>query len=339
MAALANEFASRIDLNVHLIVYGRSRERFYEVGKNVRLIQPTFEFNNNVRIVSTVRTLAFLRRTIRQNKIDVLLSFGERWNSFVMLACLGLNSRIYLSDRSSPNRDIGFLQSRLRRLLYPKANGLIAQTKSYAKMAQSSCLNDRVLVVPNPIVGRAVVPEESRKDTVLTVGRLVATKHHDRLIRIFASLPDKKWNLVIVGDDAQKQRNLAKLIRLTEELGVSDRVRFVGTQANVESFYDQAKIFAFTSSSEGFPNVIAEALSSGLPVVSYDCVAGPADLITDGENGFLVRQFDDEAFCDRLTQLMVDKRMRIRMSAYAQASVSRLSPENIASQVLDFMDC
>jgi GalNAc-alpha-(1->4)-GalNAc-alpha-(1->3)-diNAcBac-PP-undecaprenol alpha-1,4-N-acetyl-D-galactosaminyltransferase len=113
----------------------------------------------------------------------------------------------------------------------------------------------------------------------------------------------------------------------------------VGTQANVESFYDQAKIFAFTSSSEGFPNVIAEALASGLPVVSYNCVAGPADLITDGENGFLVRQFDDESFCDRLTQLMADEEMRIRMSASARASISRLSPKSVASKMLDFMGC
>lgn len=339
MAALANEFASRTDLDVHLIMYGRSREQFYEVCKNVKLIQPKFEFDNKMRFLSTLRTLAYLRKMIKRNRYDVLLSFGERWNNFVMLSCLGLRSRIYLSDRSSPNRDIGFVQSRLRLLLYPRASGLIAQTKSYAQMARSSCLNDRILVVPNPVAGREAAAEENRKNIVLTVGRLVYTKHHDRLIKIFATLPGKQWELVIVGDDAQKQQNLTKLTRLIKEIGIADRVRLVGTQANVDSLYEQAKIFAFTSSSEGFPNVIAEALSSGLPVVSYDCVAGPADLITDGVNGYLVKQFDDDTFGNRLSALMANEELRIRMSANARASISELSPEYVASRMLDFMDC
>jgi GalNAc-alpha-(1->4)-GalNAc-alpha-(1->3)-diNAcBac-PP-undecaprenol alpha-1,4-N-acetyl-D-galactosaminyltransferase len=318
-------------------MYGRSRERFYDLHENVKCIQPAFEFDNSFRIFSTFRTLIFLRRTIKKNRYDLLLSFGEYWNSFVMLACLALRVRVYLSDRSSPNLNLGFLQSALRRRLYPKADGLIAQTRTYAEMARSSRLNDRVRIVPNPVIGRAPVREESRENIVLSVGRLIATKHHDRLIRMFASLPNEHWNLVIVGDDAQKQQNRMKLVELTKALGVANRVRLIGTRPDIESFYERARVFAFTSSSEGYPNVVAEALAAGLPVVSYDCVAGPADLVNDGENGFLVRQFDDKTFCERLARLMADEVLRIRMSRSARSSVAHISPERIASEVLTFM--
>jgi len=131
--------------------------------------------------------------------------------------------------------------------------------------------------------------------------------------------------------------NGAEEIRRGRKLVNGDRVEFAGEQSDVQSFYDRAKIFAFTSSSEGFPNVVAEALASGLPVISYDCVAGPSDLITSGENGFLVGLFDKEAFRKHLDELMVDEEKRIQMSIRARESVARLSVECIASRVLESM--
>ena len=257
----------------------------------------------------------------------------------MMLACYGLDERIYLSDRSSPELDIGMFQSYLRRILYPKAVGLIVQTARAFKMAHSRTLNDRICIVPNPIAMRPLAQEEGRRNIILSVGRLISTKNHDRLIRIFASLEENDWELIIVGDDAQKQQNHAELSGIAKQLGVSDRVHLVGPQSNVQQFYDKAKIFAFTSSSEGYPNVVAEALSAGLPVVSYDCVAGPAELITNSENGFLVEVFDDIAFCERLSTLTGDEEKRIQMGANARNSVAHLSPENVALRVLRFMEC
>ena len=341
MAILANEFSRRLGLKVHMIIYGRgrSKNKFYALDQKVTLIEPPFEFNDDRRFLNTLRTIHFLRRTVSENQYDLVLSFGERWNNFVMLACYGLDSRFYLSDRSSPNLDIGAVQSWLRRFLYPKATGLIAQTSQAALFARKARLNDRVSVIPNPVISHSPARDSKRENIILSVGRLISTKHHDRLIKMFASLPSQNWSLVIVGDDAQKQQNRATLNTIASQLGVADRVQLVGTRPDIEYFYDQAKIFAFTSSSEGFPNVVAEALAAGLPVVSYDCVAGPSDLVNDGENGFLVKQFDDKTFCKRLSDLMKDEEQRMRMSVNAYASVAQLSPEGIATQILGFMGC
>ena len=334
---LANEFARRSDLETHIIVYGNDERSVYEPSEKVTVHRPGFRFDNRVRLLSTLRRLGYLRRTIDKGRYDALLSFGNRWNNFVMLACLGLNARVFLSDRSSPELDIGRLQTWLRRLLYPRAAGLLAQTNCARDMARRRGLNDRICVVPNPIVMQQVAAESGRKNIILSVGRMVATKNHDHLIKIFASLKPDDWKLIIVGDDDQGQKHRSYLGGLADRLGVSNRVEFAGERSDVQSFYDRAKIFAFTSSSEGFPNVVAEALASGLPVISYDCVAGPSDLITNGENGYLVGLFDKGTFRKHLGELMVDEEKRIQMSIKARESVAGLSVECVASRVLEFM--
>ena len=94
----------------------------------------------------------------------------------------------------------------------------------------------------------------------------------------------------------------------------------------------KSKIFAFTSSSEGFPNVIGEAMSAGLPVVAYDCIAGPSDMVIDGENGFLIPLFDQSSFKQRLSQLIKDESLRNKMGHCAKTSICRFGEEFITEQ-------
>ncbi|MDZ7634136.1 MAG: glycosyltransferase [Bacteroidales bacterium] len=97
-----------------------------------------------------------------------------------------------------------------------------------------------------------------------------------------------------------------------------------GYQSDTDNYYRRSRIFAFMSSSEGFPNVLGEALSAGLPVVSYDCLAGPSDLISDGDNGFLIPLFDRELFKEKLTLLMANDELASTISQAAVLSVKNL---------------
>jgi glycosyltransferase involved in cell wall biosynthesis len=177
----------------------------------------------------------------------------------------------------------------------------------------------------------------SRENWILTVGRLIDTKHHDRLIRLFLKARADGWKLVIVGADAQRQNNLNRLKELVSRAGAEERVVLAGGQKDVDTFYRQSKIFAFTSSSEGFPNAVGEALSAGLPVVSYDCIAGPSEMVRDGENGFLVPVFDDSAFLGRLQRLIDDDGLREAMAHRAPTSVAAYSLECIGERFLRMM--
>jgi glycosyltransferase involved in cell wall biosynthesis len=275
-----------------------------------------------------------LRRKAKEIKPISILSFGEYWNSFVLLSLLGLKIPTYISDRCQPNKSLGKLHDTLRKLLYPLSAGVILQTKIAKDVYQKLIPIKQFHVIGNPV--RSILEENiiKREKIILNVGRLIHSKHQDRLIRIFTQLNAPDWKLVIVGGDAIKQRNFNKLQSIVNEENLTERVVFTGTQFNVDEYYRRSSIFAFTSSSEGFPNVIGEALSAGLPVISYNCIAGPAEMISEGENGYLVDVFDDEMFRSRLQYLIDNKEIRDNMSKVAVSKIQEFSIESIGNDFL-----
>lgn len=337
MSQIATYLAQKQGVEVHLVLYGIDREIFYPIPESAIVHRPRFEFQNTRRFLSTIKTCWFLRRTVKSIKPDCLLSFGEVWNNLVLLALVGLNYPLYVADRSRPGKDLGRLHNRLKTCLYPNASGLLVQTDRARQLALQTGLNTKIAVIGNPVRIVEAGSSESKENIVLMVSRLVRTKHVDRLIRMFERIGLPDWKLIIVGGDAQRQSLMSGLQSLVKELSLTDRVFLEGTQSNVDSYYRKAKIFAFTSSSEGFPNVVGEALSAGLPVVSYDCVAGPSEMITDGENGFLVPVFDDQVFEQRLRILMEDEVLRKRMAKNARPSIERFSLDIIGEQFYEFI--
>jgi GalNAc-alpha-(1->4)-GalNAc-alpha-(1->3)-diNAcBac-PP-undecaprenol alpha-1,4-N-acetyl-D-galactosaminyltransferase len=336
MSQLATHFAAKRDVQVHLVLYGITRDVFYPIPGNILLHRPAFTFSPSNRFGDTLRTLLFLRKTVRSIQPDSVLTFGDRWNNLVLLALLGFRHKVYASDRSRPGKDLGWFHNRLKQWLYPKAAGLILQTEHARALAAESALNRNLRVIGNPI--RSIAPSGgARENIVLSVGRLVHTKHFDQLIRLFARINLPTWRLVVVGGNAQRQNLMPQLQALIAELGVGDRVLLAGNQSDVDAYYRKARIFAFTSSSEGFPNVVGEALSAELPVVSFDCVAGPAEMIADGRNGFLVPVFDYAQFEEKLRLLMEDEALRERLAANARPSVERFSVERTCEQFYEFM--
>ena len=124
----------------------------------------------------------------------------------------------------------------------------------------------------------------------------------------------------------------AGLKELARELGVEDKVIFTGASKDVNSYLLKSKIFAFTSDHEGFPNSLGEAMAAGLPVVSYDCVAGPSDMIDDGVNGYLVPVFDDELFIKRLDYLMSHEDERQQIGKAAREKIKQFDAKSICDK-------
>lgn len=307
MTELAHFFCENKNYQVHLILYGLRREIFYTLPINLIIHKPEFEFNNYKRTWYTLKTLWFLRRKVKSINPDTILSFGELWNNFVLLATFGLKYPVYVSDRCQPNKRWGRVQEIFRNNLYPRAAGVICQTETAKIIYQRMFNHGNFQVIGNPIREVKVNPAISKENIVLSVGRLISTKHHDELIQIFADINPSNWKLVIVGDDALKQQNRMKLEKLISKLGMNEKIILTGKRSDVEDFYNRAKIFAFASSSEGFPNVIGEAMSAGLPVIAYDCIAGPSDLIEDNKTGYLIPLHDLETFKLKLVSLIEDE--------------------------------
>jgi GalNAc-alpha-(1->4)-GalNAc-alpha-(1->3)-diNAcBac-PP-undecaprenol alpha-1,4-N-acetyl-D-galactosaminyltransferase len=337
MSELAHFFCKEEGLEVHLVLYGRHIQQYYELPVNLIVHLPDFIFNDRLRIVSMVRRLFFLRRTVAEINPDRVLSFGEYWNSFVLLALRGLNLPVFVSDRCQPGKPMRLHHEWLRRALYPTAAGIVAQTSVARRIYSQQLKHGNVRVIGNPIRLPSSVNGEAKENVVLSVGRLIRSKNHKQLIELFAQIGRPDWKLVIVGGNALKMDMKKELVATIERLDVADKVVLTGSQSDVETYYRRSRIFAFMSESEGFPNVIGEAQSFGLPVIAFDCVAGPSDLITENYNGLLIPLHDYVAFRQKLTLLMESTGLRERLGANALESVRRYSAETIGRQFYDFV--
>lgn len=304
MSELLNFFAAKQQYRVHLVLYGIKRDVFYNISDKIIIYRPDFSFDNSKPLQSTIRTFFFLRKTIKKINPISVLSFGERWNSMVLMALYGTKIPLYVSDRSQPDKSLGKLHDKLRVFLYPKAKGIIVQTHKAEVIFKSMYKHNNFKVIGNPI-RQIQNNDEVREKSILMVGRYIQSKQQNVLIEIFAKLNAPDWKLILVGYDHLKQNNQHKWEALSKQLKVSDRVIFAGKQENVEHYYNTSKIFAFCSASEGFPNVIGEAMSAQLPIVAFDCIAGPSDLIVDGVSGFLIPLNNKDLFTQKL-QFLID---------------------------------
>lgn len=338
MSELAGYFSGKEKTEIHLVLYGIKRDVFYSVPDSVIIHRPEFEFNNNYRTFYTLRTLFFLRSKIKEIDPHTILSFGEQWNNMVLLSAIGLNYPVYVSDRCQPDKSIGRFHDFLRKKLYPRAEGIVAQTALAKEIYQRQFHNPNIQVIGNPIRSVSDAGNGRQKENiVLSVGRLIETKHHDELIKLFVNIDRPDWKLVIVGGDALKQNRMEQLQSLIRQLGAEDKIYMAGYREDVDSYYRKSKLFAFTSSSEGFPNVIGEAMSAGLPVVAFDCIAGPSDMIEDGDNGFLIPLFEYDTFEKKLRLLMENEDMRVKMGEKAKKSIRRYSVKSVADKYYQFL--
>ena len=188
----------------------------------------------------------------------------------------------------------------------------------------------RVVAIPNVVTPLGGPASDVSGSVILAAGRLVWQKGFDRLIRAFARVAQQEPDcmLRICGDG----RAHAQLRQLCIQLGVQDRVQFPGFVGDLGVEMQRASIFALSSRYEGFPLVLTEAMSKGLPVVAFDCPTGPSDVVQDGLTGVLVRNGDIAAFADGLLQLVRDASTRRRLGAEAVRQAQAYTAERIGRQ-------
>jgi glycosyltransferase involved in cell wall biosynthesis len=170
---------------------------------------------------------------------------------------------------------------------------------------------------------------------VVAAGRLVQRKGFKRLIRAFApvarSHPD--WQLHIYGRGEQHDELEAQIGRL----GLDGQVRLQGYNQDFPSVLANASVYAMGSTSEGFPMVLIEAMSNGIPLIAFDCPRGPGEIIRDGKNGLLIPEGPVGAFTEGLRALVEDAELRVRMGAQGLQDAEAYTIDKIASDWETFL--
>ena len=176
---------------------------------------------------------------------------------------------------------------------------------------------NKTVVIHNPLRAIGVDPFSLEREVtlrdqfwipgsikLLAIGRLVPEKNYDLMIEAFRYMDEKSTlRLIVIGEGALH----TKIQRKIDCYGLQEHILLVGKVSNVDQFYSKADAFLMSSSSEGFGNVIVEALSFGLPVVSTDCLSGPAEILQNGEYGILAPVDDPEGFASGIKQVLSTK--------------------------------
>ena len=285
-----------------------------------------------------VRRVVALRRLLRSLRPHVALAMMSTPNVLLALASRSLPALSTIGSERCypPHAPIGRLWHGLRRTQYGRLSAMVALTGECAHWIETRTSATRVVVIPNAIAWP--LPDNpprrslaklchSQRKRLLAVGRLEPVKNFDALILAFQRLagvfPD--WDLVILGEGPERARLAATISRL----GLAQRVAMPGVAGNIAQWYGQSDLFALTSLSEGFPNVLAEAMAHGVPAVSVDCDTGPRDIVRHGIDGLLAPPNDSAALADALGRVMGDAILRGQLAAHAAQARERFSIEKI----------
>ncbi|HJB25591.1 MAG TPA: glycosyltransferase [Firmicutes bacterium] len=187
----------------------------------------------------------------------------------------------------------------------------------------------KCLTVPNFVENLYHGPWPERKNQVIAVGRLAPEKGFDRLLAIWqqASTRLPGWTLKIIGE-GQEMKTLREKAR---SLGIEDSVCFSGALPHEEVLREMAssKIYAMTSFTESFGLVLVEAQSCKLPVIAFDVRVGPRAILTEGKDGFLVKDGDLAEFCEKMIALAANEEVRSAFGENARENAKKFEKDRV----------
>ena len=285
-----------------------------------------------------IRTIK-LARLFRRERPDRIFSYQESANypAVVAAALTGRLDRLWVSVRYDPVRlSRAYRGYAALALLYRLPARVVAASAGIkGALERMGVPAGKTVVIPNPAAAATAAgrPLGYRLPSpfILGAGRLDPQKGFDRLLAAFASLDRRDIHLVIAGDGAER----AELARLARTLGVEDRTHFPGRVADIDAWYRNAACFVLSSRSEGWPNVLGEAMAHGCPVVAFDCDYGPSEIIEDGESGLLVPEGDVAALASATGRVLSDRGLREHLANGGRKRAATFSVEDIAARWLE----
>lgn len=195
--------------------------------------------------------------------------------------------------------------------------------------------SQRVEVIPNMLTITPKIVLDYGAKRVISAGRYMSEKGFDRLLNAWSLVKNdfRDWQLYIFGNgDRTPYQKIANQLQLEES------VHLMQATEDIAEEFSKSSIYIMTSRYEGFGLVLAEAMSCGLPCISFDCPYGPREIICDGEDGLLAEDGNIEKLVQKLKQLMSDQELRNNMGTKAIHNISRFKPEAILAQWINLFN-
>lgn len=279
------------------------------------------------------------RRIIKEVQPDIIIGVEPRIFMYTKIGCIGLNIPIIASDHTTFNLKQDRLTDFIRYKFYGTADALTILTQKDYNLLGNKFKNKTIIY--NPISFPVLTSATNRKQNILCAGRLDAweIKGFDMMLDCWQSLanmyPD--WILEIAGDG--KAETVSFIQKLIKERDLNDRVILLGQVENMQEKLSQTSIFALSSRAEGFPMVLMEAMSQGCACVAFEVGGATSEMITNNEDGIIIKDLDTKSFTNALSLLMKSSELRDKLSANALKSIQRFSPESFMESWNNLICC
>ena len=338
----ANAFAQNPANRVWIIsCFDDSKQSCIPISNRIGLRRINYELSwrfpwNLIQLpIKRVSLIKKLQKTLCQIEPDIVISTGglDQWLvPFTKGNWSTIREYHVVKDVNERNND-----SRLLRITHKLAEHfatffILKRFDRIVVLTQEERRNHwlsykNVCVIPNPVRFTQTRISRVENKSILACGRLCYQKNYSSLLRAFRLVVNKfpEWHLDILGEGDERSLLESEISRFSLQNNVSLR----GNQEDVQKWMSEASIFVLSSRYEGLPLVLLEAMSCGLPVISYACPSGPKDIISDGIDGFLVSPGDEQMLGACICLLADDNDLRKKMSSAALKKAKQYSLETI----------
>ena len=332
MSTLANQFTQNGD-EVRILTM-KAPKCAYELDPRVEIVGAYAKMELSSlkcavkSFASIVKGMTVYKKQLKEYKPDLVLAFLTYTNMTATIVGRKY-APVVISERCDP-RERSEVLIKLVNHIYPKADCIVCQSKTIEKYFKEANPASETAVIPNPVNKNSIniEPIYNRKKKIIAAGRLSPQKNYELLIRAFNRICNcfPEYRVEIYGEGPEKD-SLEKLI---QELGLQSKIILMGTKLNVIKEEAAASLYVMSSDYEGFPNALAEAMASGLPVISTDFPSGVAhEIIEDGKNGYVVPLGDEEKLAEAMKKILSNSELQEIMSKNNEGIREQLSEAQV----------
>lgn len=306
---LANELKKR-GFNISILIFNKNSNR----NQYMKYVDKKIEICS-LDASSTLNGYFKLLKFMYIHRPAKILAFNESISAIciMMKKILGLDTKIILRNVNTLSIQKQQMKSKREKLLfnysmifYNQVDHIIAQSQGMADdiINNFGISNLKVSIINNPVAthiqefSTMKYPNLYNNEAFLFVGRLEQQKGFSYLINAIKICKQRGVDikLDIIGTGSLKD----EIEKDIKQNNLETNIKLLGLKENIEKYFINSKGVILSSIFEGFPNVLVESITLGIPVISFDCPSGPKEIIIDGINGFLVNYKDEEDLADKI---------------------------------------
>lgn len=282
-----------------------------------------------------------LRNYIKSNSIDILIAITAGVVTIADLAAARTSTKVVYAEHSNLENTTYGRKHQLRQYIGAKCSDMVVALTERDKnnfLKKYKLAADKICVIPNWYEPETMTkkPYKTEAKKLISVGRLERVKGYHYLIevaeQIYLLFPDWKWD--IYGDGTLYKEIQSQI----KKKHLENFITLKGNVTGLAAIYQEYSIYVMTSQYEGLPMALLEAQTAGLPIVSFDCPTGPAEIVCDGVNGRIVEAYHTKKMAAVLKRLMSESKLRERYAAKAGIDLDRYCKENVRQQWIDLFN-